>query len=391
MKILMILEHTYPPDERVENEISQLILQNHEITLVCYNSVLKYEVERLKNLTIVRIPISNLMLKFGALALLVPLYFKFWNKHLYKVLKENNINAIHLHDLPLIKVAFILSKKFDIPLVADYHENRPEIMKFYHHTNTFFGRLLISKRKWNTYQLNYTPKVEKLILVTEEAKDFYIEHYHIASHKITVLPNYVDLDRLETYKKDSILKPSIKDKFTLVYFGDTGIRRGTMTILDSAYELESYYDLCFLIIGSSKEQKILESIVINRHQKNVILTGWVSIDEALNYIKISKVGLCPFIKNIHHDTTYANKMFQYMAFHKPVIVSNCLAQSHLVNNEQVGLVFQSGNSADLSKKILEIKDGFLYNKLSINAYESVSNKFNWAVSGKKLISLYENL
>ena len=35
MKILMILENTFPPDIRVENEIHSLKKAGHEVTLAC--------------------------------------------------------------------------------------------------------------------------------------------------------------------------------------------------------------------------------------------------------------------------------------------------------------------------------------------------------------------
>jgi glycosyltransferase involved in cell wall biosynthesis len=391
MNILMILESSFPPDERVENEISQLTSNGHKITLVCFNNIRLYQVEKLDKLTIIRLPISKTIYKFSALALLLPVYFNFWKYHLKKILKANTFNAIHLHDLPLVKIAINISKEMKIPLIADYHENRPEIMKLYQHTNTFFGKILISKTKWLKYQDQFTSKVQKLILVTNEAKDYYVNNYRMNPEKIVVLPNYIDWDRLKKFKIDSNLHQELKDKFTLVYFGDTGLRRGTLTILEAAEALYSHKDIFFLIIGISKEQLLLESIIKRRELNNVKLTGWINVNEAFNYINAAKVGLCPFLRNIHHDTTYANKMFQYMAFQKPVIVSDCSAQSNVVINEQVGMVFEAGNSMDLSSKILDIQDFTKYKKYSENAFQCVKTKFNWKESGKMLLSLYDNL
>jgi len=391
MNILMILENSFPPDERVENEINILISRGHTIFLACTTSESKFQIEECQNLTIFRFPISKLIYKSSALALLLPFYFWFWSRILLKIFKKYKIDIIHLHDLPLIKVVLKFSKRYNTKLVADYHENRPEIMKMYSHINDFPGKYLISIKKWQQYQLKYTPKVDRLILVTEEAKDYYVSNYHIDSKIITVLPNYVLLNRIRKYKTDDMFSPLIKNKFTVVYFGDTGLRRGTQTIINAADILRNDSNIHFLIIGKSKEQNKLEWEIKNRSLKNITLTGWIPVSEAIKYIHVSKVGLCPFLRNIHHDTTYANKMFQYMALGKPVIVSNCTSQSNFVKKESSGLIFEADNYKELSDCIIKLTNKQLYEELSRNALNCIEHKYNWENSGKRLTDMYSEL
>jgi len=391
MNILMILENSFPPDERVENEINILTSSGHNVFLACTTSQNKFQIEEHKNLTIFRFPISKFIYKSSALALLVPFYFWFWNKNLLKLFNKYGFDVIHLHDLPLIKVVFKFSKKYNIKLVADYHENRPEIMKMYSHINDFPGKYLISIKKWQQYQIKYTPKADRLILVTEEAKDYYASNYHIDLKKIIILPNYVLLNRIRKYETDDNFSPFIKNKFTVVYFGDTGLRRGTQSIINAADILRNDSNIHFLIIGKSKEQNKLEWEIKNRSLKNITLTGWIPVSEAIKYIHVSKVGLCPFLRNIHHDTTYANKMFQYMALGKPVIVSNCTSQSNFVKKESSGLIFEAGNYKELSDCIIKLTSKQLYEELSRNALNCIEHKYNWEKSGKNLIDLYQNI
>jgi glycosyltransferase involved in cell wall biosynthesis len=391
MNILMVLENAYPPDERVENEINILTKAGFKITLACTKKGGNIQTENKENLTIYRIPISKFIYKSGALALVLPFYFRFWYKHLKKILNQSNFDAIHINDLPLVKVGLRLSEEFNLPLISDYHENRPEIMKMYHHINTFPGKYLISIKQWMRYQYKYTRDVNHLILVTEEAKDYYIHNYDIVPDKITVLPNYISLERFGMFTPGNDSESELSKKFTIVYFGDTGLRRGTMTILESAEILGNNTNIHFLIIGSSREQHYLENTAKDKQLTNVTFTGWIPVAEAIKYINISKVGLCPFLRNIHHDTTYANKMFQYMALGKPVIVSNCTSQTNFVNKETCGLVFEAGNSHDLSDQIIKLTDKWLYEQLSSNARSCVNNKYNWEISGSNLIKLYSDL
>jgi len=388
----MVLENAYPPDERVENEIAILTKNGFEVTLVCASKKRsgKIETEKKGILTIYRIPISKFIYKSGAVALTLPFYFRFWYKHLNQIIKQNHIDAIHINDLPLVKVGLRLSEKHNLPLVADYHENRPEIMRMYNHVLTFPGKYLISIKEWLKYQQKYTPKVDRLILVTDEAKDYYVKYYGIDAKKITVLPNYISLERFGSFDPEYQPDSEIKEQFTAVYFGDTGLRRGTLTILEAAAILRNE-DISFLIIGDSREQQYLEKTAKEQNLTNVTFTGRIPVAEAIKLMNMSNVGLCPFLRNTHHDTTYANKMFQYMALGKPVIVSDCTSQANFVTAESCGMIFRAGDSAELSNKILQLRDQTEYDRLSTNAKKCVYGKYNWENTGSRLTDLYSSL
>lgn len=383
----MVLETFFPPDERVENEINILTDKGFRVTLVCAHREGKILVEEEGNLKILRIPVSTFIYKSSALALVIPIYFRFWYNHLNGIIKQSRFDAIHLHDLPLVKVGLRLSKKYNIPLICDYHENRPEIMKMYSHVQKFPGKYFISITQWLKYQLKYTKEVDRLILVTEEAKDYYVSNYNVTPEKVTVLPNYISLKRFRMFSISIIPKSNSKNSFTATYFGDTGLRRGTQTILESAVLLKGS-SIRFLIIGDSRDQDYLKTKTDEWKLSNVTFTGRISVVEAITLINSSDVGLCPFLRNIHHDTTYANKMFQYMALGKPVIVSNCTAQANFVDREGCGLVFEAGNPDDLASKIVSLTVTEAYNKLSNKAINCVNDKYNWETTGSRLINMY---
>jgi len=386
----MVLENSFPPDERVENEIDILLKNGFQVTLVCTKRSGKSEMEEKDGLTIFRIPLSKFIYKSSALALELPFYFYFWNKQLSDILNRTRFDAIHLHDLPLVKVCARLAEKYRLPLICDYHENRPEIMKMYHHVQSFPGKWLISVNRWLNYQMKESQKADRLILVTDEAKDYYINNYGLDPRKIIVLPNYIVLDRFRKLSPETSIQPADHDNLTVVYFGDTGFRRGTLTILEAADKLKDK-NICFLIIGTSREQDLLMKEATIRNLNNVTFAGWIPPAEAMKLISGTDAGICPFLRNIHHDTTYANKMFQYMALGKPVIVSDCTAQANFVTREKCGLVFEAGNADELCDRIIKLTNRNEYDHLSKNASACVSEKYNWENYGRRLIELYSGL
>lgn len=391
MKILAILEHNFPPDVRVEQEIRTLTAAGHQVFLLASSKTKNPPIEKSGNFEIHRVYQSPLMLKFSALALSLPFYFSFWRKHIRQFLKNQKVDLIHLHDLPLASVVYQLGKEFHLPVIFDFHENRPEIMKLYAHTNTPMGKLLISKNKWENYQSKFSGLADRLILVTPEARLDYQKRYGVKANTTYVVPNYADIDFLNSFQTNAKITDKYKNKFMLVYFGDTGLRRGTGTIIEAARMLKENTVFHFVIIGRSKEQDHLKEKIAEYGLKNVDLTGYINFSEIISYISASKIGLCPFLRNLHHDTTYANKMFQMMYFGKPLIVSDCPAQAHVVEKENCGLVFEAGNARQLADSILKLyNDPRLLSEMGKRARESVIREYNTKNGNQALLDLYKS-
>jgi len=391
MNILMVLDEEFPPDGRVEREIHILQEAGYTVHLLCYSLSGKSGLEKVHGIDVFYVPISRMDYKFKALALLLPFYFRFWTKNLNQQLKNFSYDVIHFHDLNLAKVCIEEGKKSRIKVVGDYHENRPEIMKLYDHVRTFPGNVLISIIKWYDFQIRYSKMLDHLILVTREAKEYYIQHYGIRKEIITVIENFPELDQLLALPVDSSIVDKYKNKRMIVYFGDTGLRRGTDTIIEAANLLKQNSLYHFVIIGTSREQKKLVALKGKYGLDNIELTGEMPIEKAVSYFKAAKVGVCPFLRNIHHDTTYANKLFQYMAFGKPVVVSNCTSQVNVINESGCGLVHEAGNASDLVEKITTLENQDLYDQMSKIAGESVKINYNFDVSKQKLVNLYKKL
>jgi glycosyltransferase involved in cell wall biosynthesis len=130
---------------------------------------------------------------------------------------------------------------------------------------------------------------------------------------------------------------------------------------------------------------------IKKHdiEELVDFIGWVKENEIPNYLSISKLGLSPLHRNIHHDTTYANKIFQYISFGCPIVSSNVTAQSELIKKYNIGVVFEDRNVMDLTKKIIQLyNEKDLFEKYRANCNKSIK-KLNNSVISNQLISIYE--
>ena len=94
---------------------------------------------------------------------------------------------------------FKINKQHRLPIVLDLHENRPEIMKTYSHINKGIGKLLINLEKWERKQREFIEKADRVIVVTQEAKEDLLNECNISSGKIIVVPNTVNLNIFLSY------------------------------------------------------------------------------------------------------------------------------------------------------------------------------------------------
>lgn len=387
----MLLEHEFPGDVRVDREVDSLHKAGIEVDVAIYTrdknqkNIISFEWGKVYTKYI-----SKLNFKLSALALSLPNYFNFWEIFITNILKNNTYDYIHLHDLPLIKVAQKISKKHNIPLTVDLHENRPEIMKLYQHVNSFPGKFLISLKKWGEYQKQYVKNVDNLILITPEAKRYYINEFNVEPNKISVVPNYISLP-IEFDDVDVELLNKFKNKKTIVYFGDMSVRRGIVEVIEVAKLQKSNSNFHFVFIGNGSGLLIIKELSEKYNLKNVDILDYIPIKKALKIIESCSIGICPFHRNIHHDTTYANKMFQYMTLGLPLIVSDCPSQAIIVEKENAGVVFKAGDVNDLNNKLLELtKDEANFNKISEKIKLLVPEKYNWDIAVSELLKIYKN-
>ncbi|WP_420552781.1 glycosyltransferase family 4 protein [Tenacibaculum aiptasiae] len=391
MRIGMILDKIFPPDPRVENEAIELINKGHEVFLFCLTYTNQKKEEEVNQITVKRYKSNKLEYKLSALAYTIPLYSILMEKKINHFLKETRIEAIHIHDMVIAEAVFKANKKLGLPIVLDLHENRPEIMKFYPHLKKFPSNVLISPKKWKEKEESFIKKANRVIVVTKDAKEEIVERTKIDSSTISVVPNTV---RSSFYEKSlvEVSENKKKDNFVLLYIGDTGERRGLKTVVRSLPKLaKAIKDIKLVIVGKVTNELKLEVDKL-KITDYVDFQGWQNESTFVKYIQESDVCLSPLHRNIHHDTTYANKLFQYMSLGKPLIVSNATAQKKLVEEYNTGLVHKEKDVEDFENKVLELyNNSLLREQLGKNGRGFVQNEFTWDKTSKELINLYAGL
>ena len=390
----MILDAVFPPDPRVENEAVSLVKAGHEVFLFCLHYGQQKQSEVINAIEVKRYLSNTLEYKVSALAYTIPLYTFLMKRKIRQFIKENEVEVLHIHDIRIAGAVFGVNKKYKLPTVLDLHENRPEIMRFYPHLLRFPGKYVISSKKWKNKEEEFIRKATTVIVVTSEAKDEIKKRLPIDTDKIVEVPNTV---RQSFYKSPRVYPEILKqysNSFVVLYIGDTGLRRGLKTAIKSVHLIKNKIEnIKLVIVGKNTTDIILKNLVKNLQvEAHVDFLGWKDQSLFQSYILSSAICISPLHRNVHHDTTYANKIFQYMSLGRPVLGSNASAQEKIIKKANAGLIHQDRDVKDFSNKVLELynnKD--LREEFGKNGSEFIENEFSWENTSKKLLHVYTNL
>jgi glycosyltransferase involved in cell wall biosynthesis len=394
MRIGMILDDVFPPDPRVENEAITLINGGYDVFLFCLHNGNQKTNDLINGIKIRRYKFSKLTYKLSALSYNLPFYKMIMTPKISHFIKENAIDVLHIHDIRIAGAVFSSNKKHQLKIVLDLHDNIPENMKFYPHLQKFPGKYIISPKKWKKKEKEFILKSDKIITVSPNfAKDI-IEKNNIEKEKMILVPNTVRKSFFKEAIYSDVIKEKYSNKYVVLYLGDTNIRRGLLTAIRATEFLSKQIaNFKLVIVGSNTTDSILKEETKKLNLESFIdFEGWQDVSLFPSYIVASNICISPLYRSIQHDVAYANKIFQYMSFGKPILVSNAIAQKEIVERVNSGLVHQEKNKDDFSSKVLELyQNKEKAEELGKKGKQFIENEFSWEVTSQALVKLYNEL
>jgi len=398
MRIGFVLDGNFFNDSRVTNEAFVLADCGHEVYVINTTpGPSMFPVPVRENVfsisTSFKKKFNNILFAFGNI---LPFYEMLWLKELKKFVGKFNIEVLHAHDLYLARLSGKAARFYGIPLVLDLHENYPAAVMNYRWATRFPASLVARPELWNKKEGEYLSYADRLIVLSNEYRDHLTGKYaFISEDSVFVYPNVPDFEKLSSFpvNKDIFRKGSSK---IILYFGVISKRRGINTAVKAVELLtRAGTDVHLLLIGPADkaERKSFSKLINQPHIKDHITHyTWKDISSLPSYITCSDICISPLVRNPQHDSGIANKVFQYMMFGRPLIVSDCLPQVALVETTGCGLVFRNEDADDLSSKITEIlthpEKALLMGE---NGVKAISNIYNTRVKGRELCNLYNSL
>lgn len=392
---MVLADIDFPPDIRVEKEARAIRDAGYNVYILCTSNGQRPPEDDWEGCKVIRVPrLSNFYHKINWLFKSITFHDLQWSNYIPAIIERNNIELLHVHDLPLLGTVLSIAKNMHIPVIADLHENYPAALRYYakdRSNKNPLKRIIYNPSRWQAYEKRSALIANHILVVVDEAKQRFVTK-GIPENKITVIENTVDADFFESIQLDDELIERYKDDFVLSYIGGFGGRhRGLDNIIKAMPQiLEHIPNARLLLVGDGGIKPVLQNMIAERSIVNkVTFVSWQPFEKVPSYITLSDICLVPHNSNPHTEATSPHKLFQYMLLSKPVVVSSCKPLQRVVDETGCGLVFQAGDSNSLAQTIIQLQDPELRQGLGEAGRRAVLSKYNWSETSKKLIGVYE--
>lgn len=390
MNVLMILQSDFPPDIRVEREANSLQKNGYHVSLLCDNRVERSRIDTYGGISIYRMRHFNGYAGRLHRFLNIPIYPNhLWMSALKRAIVTVKPSVLHVHDLPLAMVAIHFGRLYHLPVILDLHEDYPAILEQWYKKN-ISGLTVRNPKLARIFEIICLKLVNRIIVIGDEHKLKLIRS-GIPGRKIHVVENTPILNKYLNIRTDFRKKIVKNHSYNICYFGIINPERNLDLVIDSLPRIINKINhVKLMIIGDGPHLESLKKHAQKRSVENYIdFFGWVDTNDAITIIQKCDVCIIPHLVNSAMNIGVPNKLFEYMAIGKPVVISNSISSSKIVKLTQCGEIYMENNAISFSEAIFKVFKSKI--KYGQNGKNAIISKFNWEKTEIKLLSIYEGL
>jgi glycosyltransferase involved in cell wall biosynthesis len=223
----------------------------------------------------------------------------------------------------------------------------------------------------------------------------FIDHVKArGAEKVALIPNGTDPEMFHPEAKGTSFreKHNLKEKFLVLYAGAHGLSNDLDVILEAAVQLQREKEIQFVLLGSGKEKTRLEKEAEERGLDNVLFLPPVPKVEMSKALAAADACLA-ILKPIEmYKTTYPNKVFDYMAAGRPIILAIDGVIREVVEEAQAGIFVNPGDPQSLAKAIQDLASNpTKRRKMGINGRKMIELQFSRNKLAGELTMLLENM
>ena len=317
-----------------------------------------------------------------------------WRRAIRDLVVKDGCGLLIVRDMPVMLAATAVGKRYGVPVIFDMAENYPAVMAEWRKWEgrgrafiNFFVRNITIAKMVERAAIRAADRI--LVVVPEHIER--VARLRGTAEGIEVIENTPVLEELDAlyarYQNLPEWQPC-EPPVEVVYGGNVHFYRGMDTLLQAAAILKARGEdgIRWTVVGTGKVaaqlQAMAEAIGVT---DTVRFMGWQP--DLMAFVYRAHVGYDGSHASEHTHVTMPNKVYDYMAFRKPVLVSDCRPMKRLVETHRCGLVFRSQDAEDLVEKVLQLRDSALRAELGENGRKAVEERYHWGVDGERLVQV----
>jgi glycosyltransferase involved in cell wall biosynthesis len=212
--------------------------------------------------------------------------------------------------------------------------------------------------------------------------------------KVSLIPNGADPDMFDPHSdgKSFRAEHDLGEKFVVLYAGAHGLSNDLDVVLEAAEYLKNNDDIRIILLGSGKEKSRLQALSRKKGLVNVLFLPPVPKLEMKEALAASNACVA-ILKPIEmYKTTYPNKVFDYMAAGRAVILAIDGVIREVVEAGNAGIAVPPGDPKALSDAICELaSDPTRCQRLGENGRKMIETRFSRKELADKLTALLESV
>jgi glycosyltransferase involved in cell wall biosynthesis len=195
---------------------------------------------------------------------------------------------------------------------------------------------------------------DRINVLTPAFKDDLIARGLAPAEKIVFVPNGADIETFRPASRDNSVRRDFGwgEKFVAMYAGAHGRANALGQLIDAAEKLRHRPDILIVSVGDGPERAGLAAKVAEKGLTNIQFIGPQGKERMPDFVNACDVGLAVLQDNPTFRTVYPNKVFDYMACERPVVLAiDGVARKLVCEDAQAGLFARPESGSDIATAI----------------------------------------
>jgi glycosyltransferase involved in cell wall biosynthesis len=275
-------------------------------------------------------------------------------------------------------------KLFGVRFIFDHHDLSPELFEAKFQRKGFLYRLLCLAER-------LTFRTATVSIATNESyRDTAVTRGGMSPERVFIVRSCPDLANV----RQRLPQPELKEgkPLLVVYLGVMGPQEGLDLLLDSIQHIvkqEKRDDTLFVLIGAGTELMRLKARAAQKDLESFIrFTGRIPDEKLAAYLSTADVCVAPDPKNPMNDKSTMNKIFEYMAHARPVVLYDLTEGRRSAGD--AALYARPNDPQDFAGQIIKLLDSAsLRRELGARGRKRIEERLNWDAEKQTLLQAYE--
>jgi glycosyltransferase involved in cell wall biosynthesis len=315
-------------------------------------------------------------------------FFSFMFSSFWIGLGVKNVEAVWGTSPPIFQgwTAWMLARLKHVPFVFEIRDLWPE---FAIAIGVLKNKLLINLSYWlESFLYRHA---DKIVVNSPGFIPFVSQR---GGKGIELIPNGVEPEMFDPTNTGQAFRQAnqLGNDFVVLYAGAHGISNDLDVLLSAAELTVAHKDIHYVFVGDGKEKANLQQMAAEKQLNNVLFLPAVAKNEMEEVVAAADVCVAILKPLELYKTTYPNKVFDYLAAGRPIVLAIDGVIREVVEAAQAGVFVFPGNSTEMAKAIVELyKDRAGTKKMGLRGREYVCTHFDRSQMAAQFEELFQSI